>query len=201
MDIAPGAANCDVDVETEEAIDIKTHNQYHSPRIFPTTLDPSPLAQFHHWFAEALNPPDDSIPQVKEPEAMCISTATADGVPSSRFVLLKHVDSHGFVFFTNYDSRKSKELLANPYASIAFYWKEVSRQIRVVGKVEKVAKKESEDYFASRPRGSKIGAWASQQSKHVGEDELQQRVHMIEERFPEEVPCPEHWGGWRIVPS
>ena len=131
--------------QRRRAIDIKTHNQYHSPRIFPTTLDPSPLAQFQHWFAEALNPTDDSIPQVKEPEAMCISTATAEGVPSSRFVLLKHVDSHGFVFFTNYDSRKSQELLANPYASIAFYWKEVSRQIRVVGKVEKVARKESED--------------------------------------------------------
>lgn len=200
MDIAPGTATpSEADVD-EGHIHVKSHNQYHSPRIFPDTLHPSPLVQFQKWFAEAIHPIDPSIPKVKEPEAMSISTATAQGIPSSRFVLLKEVDTTGFVFYTNYNSRKSQELLANPYASIAIYWREVSRQIRVVGKVEMVSRSESEEYFASRPRGSKIGAWASEQSKSVGEDELVKRVEMMGEKFNDEVPCPEHWGGWRVVP-
>ncbi len=200
MDIAPGASTPSEAVVGEGNIQVKSHNQYHSPRILPDALDPSPLVQFQKWFGEAIHPTDTSIPKVTEPEAMAVSTATAQGIPSSRFVLLKEVDTTGFVFYTNYTSRKSQELLENPYASIAIYWREVSRQVRVVGKVEKVSRSENEEYFASRPRGSRIGAWASEQSKHVGEDELKERVELMEEKFADEVPCPEHWGGWRIVP-
>ncbi len=208
MDIAPGsasagpsatAATSDLEPTAASSIQVISHNQYHSPRILPSSLDPNPLAQFQTWFREALEPPA-GIPQVAEPEAMCISTATARGVPSSRFVLLKEADATGFVFYTNYTSRKSRELLENPYASIALYWREVSRQVRAVGRVEQLTRAESERYFGSRPRGSRIGAWASEQSKVVGEDELQRRVDEMQSKFEGQVPCPEHWGGWRIVP-
>jgi pyridoxamine-phosphate oxidase len=159
------------------------------------------LQQFKEWFQEALEPPADSgIPPVREPEAMAITSVSSTGIPSTRFVLLKTVDDTGFVFFTNYDSRKSRELETG-YASLALYWKEVSRQVRVVGKVEKVRREESVEYFNTRPRGSQIGAWASPQSSNVDEGELEQRVKDVEQRFEgKEVDCPEHWGGWRIVP-
>lgn len=122
-------------------------------------------------------------------------------IPSSRVVLLKQVDDRGFIFYTNYNSRKSRELLENPYASCAFYWRETSRSVRVSGRVEKVSRQESEAYFASRPRGSQVGAWASAQSDEVGEDELEDKVREVEKRFEgKDVPCPPHWGGWRIVP-
>jgi pyridoxamine-phosphate oxidase len=111
------------------------------------------------------------------------------------------VDDTGFVFFTNYESRKSKELESGGYASLAIYWKEVSRQIRVVGRVEKIKREESEEYFDTRPRGSQLGAWASPQSQNVQEGELEQRVKDIEKKCEGgDVKCPEHWGGWRIVP-
>jgi pyridoxamine 5'-phosphate oxidase len=187
-----------------DKLHLTTHNQYHSPRLLPSSLHPDPLQLFRQWLSEALSPPASSeIPAVREPEAMSVSTSSPTGLPSSRVVLLKTVDETGFVFFTNYDSRKSRELLANPYAALAFYWREVSRQVRVVGRVEKVERAESEQYFGSRPRGSKIGAWASEQSRVVGEETLVERVKQMEEKYGEgqgEVPCPEHWGGWRIVP-
>ncbi|KAK4688174.1 pyridoxamine 5'-phosphate oxidase, partial [Tremellales sp. Uapishka_1] len=182
-------------------IALTTHNQYHSPRLVPP-LPASPIALFKTWFSEALTPPPDSeIPAVKEPEAMTISTSTAAGIPSSRMVLLKTVDDRGFIFFTNYESRKSQELKQNPYAALTFYWREVSRSVRVVGRVEKVERAESEEYFGTRPKGSQIGAWASEQSTVVGEETLQNRVDELSEKFKDgNVECPEHWGGWRIVP-
>jgi pyridoxamine-phosphate oxidase len=132
---------------------------------------------------------------------MAITSVSPTGIPSTRFVLLKTVDDTGFVFFTNYESRKSKELESGGYASLAIYWKEVSRQIRVVGRVEKIQREESEEYFNTRPRGSQLGAWASPQSQNVEEGELEQRVKDVEKRFEGgDVKCPEHWGGWRIVP-
>ena len=115
------------------------------------------------------------------------------------------VDPTGFLFFTNYSSRKSLELTANPNASLAFYWRETSRQVRVVGRAEKLTRAESDAYFQSRPRGSRLGAWASEQSKEIGEHTLEERVKEIEARFgtdPEgKVDCPENWGGWRVVPE
>jgi pyridoxamine-phosphate oxidase len=181
-------------------IQIVSHNQYHSPNLSISDFPPSPFEQFRTWFEHALSP-NDGAPPVKEPEAVCISTATPQGVPSARMVLLRRMDEKGFVFFTNYSSRKSGELAANPYASMVFYWKEQARQIRIVGKVEKVKREESQEYFATRPRGSQLGAWASEQSQVVGETTLRERVREFEERFEgNEVECPKHWGGWKVVP-
>ncbi|WWD16857.1 pyridoxamine 5'-phosphate oxidase [Kwoniella shandongensis] len=182
-------------------IHLTSHNQYKTPRLLPSHLSPSPLLQFNAWLSSALSPPDDGTPIVKEPEAMTVSTSLPNGIPSSRVVLLKTVDDTGFVFFTNYNSRKSRELTANPYAALAFYWREISRSVRVVGRVEKVKREESVEYFNTRPRGSKIGAWASEQSTTVGEETLEKRVEETEKRWEgKEVECPEHWGGWRVVP-
>ncbi|RSH94284.1 hypothetical protein EHS25_004087 [Saitozyma podzolica] len=187
-------------ISKHKLVQITSHNQYTSPRLTREILAPSPLEQFRTWFAEAQSPPN-GLPAVAEPEATCISTSTAAGIPSARMVLLRGVDERGFVFFTNYTSRKSRELIANPHASMTFYWKEQARQIRVVGTVEKVEREESESYFATRPRGSQLGAWASQQSKEIGETTLQDRLDKFEKEFEgKEVDCPEHWGGWRIDP-
>ncbi len=182
-------------------VQLTSHHQYHSPRLLPSHLNPDPLLQFNAWFASSLSPlsTEPPTPVVREPEAMAVSTVSPSGIPSTRVVLLKTVDS-GFVFFTNYTSRKSTELDSSPYASLAFYWKEVSRQVRVVGKVEKVSREESGEYFRTRPRGSQLGAWASEQSSVVGEDTLTERVQEMEERFGGEVELPGHWGGWRVVP-
>jgi pyridoxamine 5'-phosphate oxidase len=194
----PDPSGSDPKADTSK-VQITSHNQYSSPHLTRDDLSPDPLKQFKKWFQDALQPPADT-PAVKEPEAMAITSVSSTGIPSTRFVLLKTVDEKGFVFFTNYDSRKSRELEGG-YAAIAIYWKEVSRQIRVVGKVEKIDRKESLEYFSTRPRGSQIGAWASPQSKGVGEGELEERVKEVERRFEgKDVECPEHWGGWRVVP-
>jgi len=178
------------------------HNQYQATRLLRSDLPSDPLVLFRRWLADALNPPVGSgLVPVREPEAMTLSTATKAGIPSSRVVLLKEVDTHGFVFFTNYNSRKGAELAANPYASLGFHWRETSRQIRVVGRAERLTPQESAAYFATRPRGSQIGAWASTQSAAIAEDYLPHAVAEAEKRFEgHEVPCPPHWGGWRVVP-
>jgi len=170
--------------------------------LSPSTVLPNPLNQFHTWFDEAVES------GVQEPEAMSLSTATPSGIPSARMVLFKQLDSRGFVFFTNYTSRKSQELLANPNAALVFYWREVHRSVRVLGEVEKLSKQESELYYKSRPAGSQLGAWASRQSSVVGEDEVKTRLLKLEKRFgsqtdgdPLEVPLPEFWGGWRVIPN
>jgi pyridoxamine 5'-phosphate oxidase len=181
-------------------VHLTTHNQYKTPRLLPNHLNPNPLLQFNKWLAEALSPtPESGMPPVREPEAMAVSSVSSEGIPSTRVVLLKTVDEQGFVFFTNYNSRKSQELL-NGYASLAFYWKETSRQIRVVGRVEKVSRQESEEYFHSRPLGSQVGAWASPQSSVVDEDTLEKNLEEAKAKFGDNVPCPPHWGGWRIIP-
>jgi pyridoxamine 5'-phosphate oxidase len=182
-------------------IQVASHNQYTTPRLLSSEVDPNPMIQFQKWLSSALHP-QEGQPEVHEPEAMTICTSSPTGVPSARVVLLKQADDTGFVFYTNYNSRKSRELASNPYASIAIYWRELSRSVRVVGKAEKVSREESVEYFDSRPRGSQIGAWASRQSE-VLEDEhvLEDRVKAIEKKFEgRKVECPEFWGGWRIVP-
>ncbi|WWC59871.1 pyridoxamine 5'-phosphate oxidase [Kwoniella dejecticola CBS 10117] len=186
--------------EAPEKLHLTSHNQYKTPRLLRSDLSPNPLIQFNKWLSSALDSKDGS-PLVVEPEAMTLSTCTKQGIPSSRVVLLKTVDEKGFVFFTNYTSRKSGELNENPYASLTFYWREISRSVRVVGKVEKVSRKESEEYFASRPRGSQIGAWSSPQSKVVKEGEVQEIVDRKQEELGEgKVECPDFWGGWRVIP-
>ncbi|KAL4080665.1 pyridoxamine 5'-phosphate oxidase [Scleroderma citrinum] len=189
--------------ETADILQVRSHVQYNTlDHITPDNVHPSPLEQFHVWFNEVRHA------GVRDPDAMCLSTTTPSGIPSSRMVLFKQLDKHGFVFYTNYTSRKSKELEENPNAALLFFWREMSRQVRVVGRAEKVSKEESEAYFQSRPIGSQLGAWASPQSSVVGEDDLQTRLKQVYERFDiaedaQEgcVPLPEFWGGWRVVPS
>lgn len=185
-----------------DKIRVVSHRQYMAQdQLAPQSVLPDPLDQFRLWFTEAQG-------KVHEPEAMCVSTATSAGIPSSRFVLLKQVDKLGFVFFTNYTSRKSRELGENPNAALALYWTEMHRQIRVVGRVEKVSREESEEYFKTRPLGSRVGAWASPQSDVVEDGEVLQRLKEIKERFniknesdEADVPLPEFWGGWRVIPK
>ncbi|EJC98972.1 pyridoxamine 5'-phosphate oxidase [Fomitiporia mediterranea MF3/22] len=185
-----------------DKIRVLSHIQYDtSDSLTPSSVLSCPLDQFRHWFTEAQS-------YVKEPEAMSLSTATASGIPSSRFVLLKQVDSRGFVFFTNYTSRKSRELDENPHAALALYWQEMHRQIRVVGRVERVSKEESTEYFRTRPLGSRIGAWASPQSSVIAEGEISQRFQETREKFgvkdgqtdEADIPLPDFWGGWRVIP-
>lgn len=199
---------------------IESHNQYESPPFGPSLVHPDPLVQFREWFKVAqsplnpeqggstvTNPTFTPKSRVLEPEAMSLATATASGVPSSRTVLLKEVDETGFVFFTNYTSRKSKELLENPAAALNFYWRETHQQVRVVGRVEKIEAERSDLYYQSRPLNSRIGAWASPQSLVIGEEELAQRVKNVEQRFgvhdsqTKDIPRPDFWGGWRVVPE
>ncbi|KAF7299626.1 Pyridoxamine 5-phosphate oxidase [Mycena chlorophos] len=179
-------------------IQVLPHTQYNDVQhLAPSTVQSSPLDQFRTWFAAA------AASNVHEPEAMSLSTCTPDGIPSARIVLFKQIDARGFVFFTNYTSRKSAELLANPHAALVFYWREVHRQVRVTGRVEKISVEESTEYFNSRPLGSRLGAWASPQSSVVGENEVHDRLEAVKARFGDatEIPLPEFWGGWRVVPS
>ena len=157
-----------------------------------------PIAQFRHWFQDALDA------QVLEPNAMTLATATADGVPSARVVLLKGVDARGFAFYTDYRSRKGAELEANPRAALVFWWAELERQVRVTGHVERVSRDESLAYYRTRPRGSQLGAWTSRQSSVLADRAMLERsIAETTQRFAtaEEVPLPEHWGGFRIVPD
>ncbi|KAL5501312.1 PDX3 [Sanghuangporus vaninii] len=186
---------------SEDKIRVLSHRQYDaSDTLTPSAVLPSPLDQFRRWFIETQS-------HVREPEIMSVSTATASGIPSSRFVLLKEVDSRGFVFYTNYNSRKSRELEENPHAALALYWPEMHRQVRAVGRVERLTQKESEDYYRTRPLGSRIGAWASPQSSVVEEGELSKRYNEVKNSFgvkegqlEADIPLPDFWGGWRVIP-
>jgi pyridoxamine 5'-phosphate oxidase len=159
-------------------------------------LDPEPLRQFERWFGEAREA------GVEAPEAMALATATADGSPSLRMVLLKAADPDGFAFYTGYESRKGAELAANPRAALLFYWQPPGRQVRVEGRVERVSAEESGAYFASRPHASRLAAWASPQSRPLADRaELERLYEQAAAQFPEDVPLPEHWGGFRLVPD
>jgi pyridoxamine 5'-phosphate oxidase len=160
-------------------------------------MDPDPIRQFQLWFDAAV------AAKLAQPEAMTLATATLDGLPSARMVLLRGCDERGFVFFTNYDGRKGCELAANPQAGLVFYWEPMGRQVRVEGSVEKTSAAESDDYFHGRPRDSCISAWASPQSEVLASREvLIQRVNDAEARFAgqDPVPRPQNWGGFRVVP-
>lgn len=159
-------------------------------------VDADPLRQFEKWFGQAL------AANVPEPNAMTLATATPDGQPSARTVLLKAFDASGFTFFTNYDSRKSRELTANPCAALLFFWPQLQRQVRIEGPVERIAEVESDAYFRSRPLGSRLSAWASAQSEVIaGREVLEQRMHELMQRFADgDVPRPSYWGGYRVRP-
>jgi pyridoxamine 5'-phosphate oxidase len=159
-------------------------------------LDPDPLRQFRAWLDEAL------AAGLPEPSAMTLATATPDGVPSARVVLLRGLDERGFAFFTSYQGRKARELADNPRAALVFYWAELDRQVRVEGTVERTSAEESDAYFAGRPRGHQLGAWASRQSEVIaGRAVLEQRLQEVEaEHTGLPVPRPALWGGYRVRP-
>lgn len=161
------------------------------------TINRDPIAQFQAWFNDAI------AANLPLPEAMTLATATPDGKPSARMVLLKQVDEDGFVFFTNYHSAKAEQLDANPHAALVFYWTRLDRQVRVEGSVIRTSAQESRDYFKTRPRESQIGAWASAQSEVIASREvLEQRAHELEEQYCDrEIDCPEYWGGYRLKPE
>jgi pyridoxamine 5'-phosphate oxidase len=160
-------------------------------------LDPDPIKQFANWFTAAIEA------GIRDVNAMSLATATPEGRPFVRIVLLKGFDHDGFVFFTNYESQKGQQLAANPHAALAFYWIELDRQIRISGPVEKTQREESERYFHSRPVASQLGAWASHQSQVIdGRRVLEARLAQMSERFAEQViPLPPHWGGFRVHPE
>lgn len=180
-----------------DEIDVtRIRRAYGCGELAEQTLATNPIAQLQRWVQEAHSA------GVLEPNAMCLASAL-DGQPSSRIVLLRGLDDRGLVFFTSYFSRKGQELAANPHAAALFYWPLLERQVRIEGHVEVLAEDESDAYFASRPRGHQIGAWASEQSEPVeSRDILDQRMHDYSERFEgEEVPRPHSWGGYVIKPA
>ena len=171
--------------------------EYARARLDEADVSHDPFVEFARWFAEAQEA------QLTDPNAMTLSTATADGSPSARIVLLKAFDERGFVFFSDYRSRKGAELEANPKAALVFYWAELDRQVRITGGVALTSREESERYFRSRPLGSRLGAWASHQSLVIpGRAALEADLREVEARFGDgDVPLPAHWGGYRVVPD
>ncbi len=171
-------------------------NDYALKSLDETDVDADPFTQFHAWMKEAIDA------QVPEPTAMTLATVDAAGSPSARIMLLKGLDERGFVFYTNYASRKGLELGARPRAALVFFWKELERQVRVEGAVEPVTAAESDEYFGIRPLGSRIGAWASTQSAVIESRAwLEERVRQAQAKYGENPPRPPHWGGYRVLPE
>ncbi|HEX7120976.1 MAG TPA: pyridoxamine 5'-phosphate oxidase [Gemmatimonadaceae bacterium] len=161
-----------------------------------TDVAADPVTQLSRWLDDA------RAAGLEEPNAMTLATATADGVPSARVVLLKGLDARGLLFFTDYRSRKAAELTSNPRAAVVLHWKEIERQVRVEGTVERAAPAESEAYFRSRPRGARLGAWASHQSAVIENRAiLESEVERLAAQYPGDIPLPPHWGGFRLTPS
>ena len=175
----------------------RLRKEYTSAGLTESAADPDPIAQFRRWFDTAL------AADLHEPNAMTLATATPEGRPSARIVLLKGFDERGFVFYTSYEGRKSEEIEANPRCALVFYWGELERQVRVEGGVSRIPEEESDEYFGSRPRGSQLGAWASEQSRPVeGRDALEERLRNLEAEYEgREVPRPPFWGGYRVEPE
>jgi pyridoxamine 5'-phosphate oxidase len=174
--------------------DLRT--EYSSQTLLENAIESSPIQQFQKWWDQAI------ASEIKEPNAMTLATASPDGLPSARIVLLKGFDEKGFVFYTNYESFKAMQLTENPKACLVFHWKELERQVRIMGVVEKVGTEESDIYFHSRPIGSRIGAWASPQSQVIPNREwLEQEFEdRMDEYRNSEVPRPPHWGGYVVKP-
>ena len=175
--------------------DIRKDYKQHSLNEADVAADP--YTQFDRWWNEAL------AAEVDEVNAMTLATASKEGIPSARIVLLKGYDTNGFVFFTNYKSHKGKELLDNPHAALVFFWKELERQVRIEGMVEKISAAESDEYFYSRPEGSRIGAWSSPQSEIIADRTvIETNVASYTKQFAgKTIPRPEHWGGYRVIPG
>ena len=175
----------------------RLRKEYTRAGLTESDADSDPIAQFRRWFGEAL------AADLHEPNAMILATATPDGRPSARVVLLKGFDERGLVFYTNYEGRKGAELEANPYCALVFYWAELERQVRVEGHARRVTEKEADEYFRSRPRGSQLGARVSEQSRPVGGREaLEEKLRWLEAEYEgREVLRPQFWGGYRVEPD
>jgi pyridoxamine 5'-phosphate oxidase len=172
--------------------------EYTSAGLDKADVDPDPIVQFHRWFEKVIEA------DLHEPNAMILATATTtEGKPSARTVLLKGYDERGFVFYTNYEGRKAKEIEANPRCALLFYWGELERQVRIEGRASRLSGEESDAYFASRPRGSRLGAWASEQSSPVEDRSiLEERVKALDAEYEgREIPRPPFWGGYRVEPD
>lgn len=171
--------------------------EYRRERLDESDVANDPIAQFHRWFQQAVEA------EAPEPNAMALATADKDGTPNCRMVLLKDAGEDGFVFFTDYRSRKGRDLSENPRASLCFWWPPLERQVRISGRVEPLTADDSTAYYDSRPRGSRLGAWASTQSAVIaGREWLEKRYHEAEEKFLNKgIPRPEHWGGFCVVPE
>ena len=167
------------------------------PELREEDVDPNPFTQFGRWFEQA------QAAGLVEPTAMTLATAAREGVPSARMVLLKGYDERGFVFFTNYQSPKARDLIDNPRAALVFWWGALERQLRITGTVSRVPERESDDYFDSRPLGSRLGAVASRQSEVLASRaELERKVRELSDRYRDgRVPRPAHWGGFRLAPT
>ncbi len=168
---------------------------YEGPMLLEEEAAEDPFDQFDTWLHEALGA------GLVEPNAMALATVDADGRPSLRMVLLKDFDRRGFTFYTNYESRKGRELALRPVAALLFFWDKLHRQVRIEGRVERVDPAEADAYFAKRPYGSRIGALASPQSRPIDRHDLARRFQELAERYPESPPRPPHWGGYRVVPD
>jgi len=170
---------------------------YHEGSLDEASLDPDPITELKKWLELAASK------NVVEPNAMTLATADKNGMPNARMVLCKGADARGVVFYTNHRSHKGRDLAENPQAALDFYWKELARQVRIQGAVEQVGPSESDAYFASRPRSSQLGAWASDhQSAPVTHEALEQRLHDLERKYDgTEVPRPPFWGGYRVIPQ
>jgi len=169
---------------------------YEQGQLLESNIEMNPFELFRKWFDQAVEA------KVIEPNAMTIATATKEGIPSARVVLLKGFDETGFVFYTNYHSRKGKELNDNPFAAILFWWREFERQIRIEGKIEKISRKESEEYFNQRPLKSRYGTLASEQSEIIENREvLEKRFADLEKQYGANPPTPENWGGYKLIPA
>lgn len=174
----------------------RIRREYSKDKINQKNISNDPIKQFEVWFKKAVDT------EFIDPNAMILSTATPDGKPSSRVVLIKQANEKGFYFFTNYESRKGKELAENPNASLLFYWDKLDRQVRIEGRVEKISFEESEEYFKSRPYKSKIGAWASRQSEVLpSRFKLLRKAAELMVKYPKNVPLPDFWGGYCLVPE
>ena len=171
--------------------------EYKLKLLLEKDVDTNPIRQFQQWWNEALNS------NIEEPNAMALATTNKHAKPSARIVLLKGLSNDGFVFYTNYESRKAGELKENPHAALLFFWKELERQVRIEGSITKTSEQESAEYFSSRPQLSKIGAWSSPQSSVIpSRDELEKNVSKYQQQFGDgEIPRPPHWGGYIVKPT
>lgn len=180
----------------QEKPDLKNMRlSYEQDQLLESSINQNPFEQFKIWFDKAVQE------LIIEPNAMTLATATKNGIPSVRVVLLKEFDDTGFTFFTNYSSRKGKEISENPNAALLFWWKEFERQVRIEGRTEKISRKDSEEYFNRRPLKSRYGALASNQSEKIESREiLEYRFYNLEKQFGNHPPTPENWGGYKLIP-